>query len=85
MKNWYLLSVAILLFAACKNEKKEVPGKITERKTLPGNKLMISYSFLVDGQLHTDSVEINNKNLPSDSVIVEYTAENPKESNLRIP
>jgi outer membrane lipoprotein SlyB len=68
---WKLAASAIMVLslAACSNKHRPT-GQIFERREATGNKLMIKYTYLVDGQQKVDSVTIDNVALPGDSINV---------------
>ena len=77
--------VMSLLLVACTQKQGSVYAKITERKHLVGDKLMISYSFINQGKLYNGSTTINNIVIPKDSVLVNFSPENPGDNKLQIP
>ncbi|MBA2761586.1 MAG: hypothetical protein H0U39_06450 [Segetibacter sp.] len=52
-------------------------AKIFERKEIRGDKLMIKYNYVANGQLYIDSATINNRVIPGDSIIVTIDPSNP--------
>ncbi len=48
-------------------------------------KLMLSYIFKVNGQIVTDSAEVENTVIPADTLKVVYPASNPSESTVYLP
>lgn len=77
--------VMSLLLMGCTNKQGSVYAKITERKHLVGNRLMISYSFNNQGKLYNGSTVINNIVIPKDSVLVSFSTGNPANNKLQMP
>ena len=77
--------IIVLLIIACSNRQKQAIAHITERRLQNSGKLMISYQFHDGGNLFSDSMEIENRILPHDSVAVVYLPEKPQTSHLLLP
>lgn len=78
------MAVCIFFLAACSNsgnvkqrvEEAIAKAYIFERKMLPGNKLLVSYSYKSGGSVVKDSSVIDNTILPQDSIPVTLLAKN---------
>lgn len=75
----------ILMIVACSAPETETTAHITQRKLRAGGKLLISYQFREGNKLFYDSVEVNNRVIPHDSVKVAYPALRPGSSHLLLP
>ena len=75
----------VFVFASCNTGEGEAKAKISERKLIAGGKLKITYSFETEGKLYKDSIEVNNTNIPNDSLKVVFSKENPNKHKLHIP
>lgn len=74
-----ILFVIACLFAAC-HQQQQVKAKIFERRELKGNRLMISYEYMVNDRLYTDSTTVANAVINTDSIIVIIDPANPERS-----
>ncbi|HVX52275.1 MAG TPA: hypothetical protein VHB48_19110 [Chitinophagaceae bacterium] len=73
MKKLLAGGCAILAIAACNGtggNKIITKAYIFERKTLPGNKLLVSYKYQKGTALVNDSSIVDNNILPQDSIPV---------------
>ncbi len=70
---------------ACSGPQKKTIAHITQRRLQNGGNLMVSYQFHDGGQLFLDSMEVQNKIFPHDSVWVAFSPENPQNSHLLLP
>jgi hypothetical protein len=68
----------------CTPGQHEAKAHILERRVLPGNQLMIRYSFSVGTETVIDSVRTGNKVIPHDSVTVIYSASDPRKNSLKL-
>ncbi len=78
-----VLYLLIFLFLAACKEHQNVKAKIFERKEIRGDKLMIKYNYVANGQLYIDSATINNRVIPGDSIIVTIDPSNPRKGSLK--
>jgi hypothetical protein len=69
--------------AACSADHYEAKAKILERKMLPGDELLIRYSFQAGDRTILDSVRTKNKVIPHDSLRVVYSASDPGKNTLK--
>src|ERR1700749_5034492 len=79
----------LLLLTACGTRNKAVSAgqpkaRIFERKTLPGNKLLVSYSWQKGKVVVNDSAVVDNKIIGQDSVPVNLLAKS-RYGNARTP
>ena len=79
------LLLVVFVFESCNTNEIEAKAKINERKLIAGGKLRITYSFETEGKLYKDSIEVNNTNIPNDSLKVVFSKENPNKHKLQIP
>jgi hypothetical protein len=81
-----LIFFCIIIFTACSSKKQETHAHIVERRMGTGDKLIISYQFLVGTQLVSDSMEVpKNRIVPHDSVKLVFSTGNPITSHLILP
>ena len=76
-----VLYLLIFLFLASCKEHQNVKAKIFERKEIRGDKLMIKYNYVANGQLYIDSATIHNRVIPGDSIIVTIDPSNPRKGS----
>ena len=83
----FFFAIILVVFGitSCTTNTKECNATIIERKLMNDSMLQLVYSYEAKGEKFIDSFTTNNKKIFSDSVIVQYTAENPKENKLHIP
>ncbi|GMV78054.1 MAG: hypothetical protein AMXMBFR79_11870 [Chitinophagaceae bacterium] len=83
----FFFAIILVAFAitSCNTNTKECNATIIERKQMNDTMLQLVYTYEAKGEKFMDSITTNNKKILSDSVIVQYTAENPKENKLHIP
>jgi len=60
-------------------------ASIVERKCVSDSMLIITYKFEAKGKIYTDSVELKNKIIASDSVSLVFSDKNPQEHTLQLP
>ena len=77
--------LVVFVFASCNTNEIEAKAKINERKLIAAGKLRITYSFETEGKLYKDSIEVNNTNIPNDSLKVVFSKDNPNKHKLQIP
>ncbi len=68
------------LFLACKDRLK-LKAKIFERKEVQGDKLMIKYKYVANGQFYVDSATVENKIIASDTINVTIDSSEPEKSS----
>jgi hypothetical protein len=83
--NRSIVCILIVIFAGCSGNSHETTGSIIQRReTVPG-RIMLTYQFMAGGQLFTDSMEVENRILPHDSVRVLLPSGDAKHAQLRLP
>lgn len=82
MKKLFLIAFISLSLFACNNKTANTTAKIVQRKLNADSTLKITYTFMAKDKVFTDSVDVKNKNISSDSVTVEYQVSNPSENKL---
>jgi len=80
-----LLIVVFFSLAACNKTKEKCTAKIIERKLLNDSMLQIRYIYKVADNVFEDSIKTINKNIPSDTIYILYTIQNPKEHTANFP
>jgi hypothetical protein len=68
--NYFLILISLLFLAAGCNRPELIKAKIFERKVTANDQLVITFQYVVDDRLYTDSATIKNKILQSDSINV---------------
>jgi hypothetical protein len=85
MKKLIVLLLCVLAFTACKEKTGETRASIVQRKRMPAGKLLVSYQFRVDKVVYADSLIIQNRVIPDDSVRVIYSLSSPTQNHLELP
>jgi hypothetical protein len=80
---YVLITFSVL--SSCSTKTKQCKAKIIERKTINDSMIMINYSFEMDGKYYLDSVITGNKQIEPDSILVEFSANNPENNNVIFP
>lgn len=80
-KLFFIAIMSISLFA-CNHKTATTTAKIVQRKLNADSTLKITYTFIVSDKAITDSVDVKNKNISSDSTRVEYNVTKPSENKL---
>ena len=65
----FIIFVGLFMITSC-GKKEQVKGIIFERKELPNNRLLISYSYAFNDKTYIDSATVSNKVLPLDTINV---------------
>jgi len=63
----------------------ETKAHIFERRILKNGKLMVFYAFNTGKSLIRDSLVLENKLLPTDSITVQYKIRDPNENDIIMP
>jgi hypothetical protein len=74
--------LSVIFFACNTNRSVETKAHVFERKMLEDGKLMLCYSFNAGNKLISDSIIIDNRIIPQDSVLIVFQKNNPANSNL---
>lgn len=81
--------VAILLIGflvvGCNTDKVTTKAYIEQRAVFNDSTLKISYRYQVQDKLYRDSVEVKNKIVVSDSLIVSFSKNNPQTHVVQMP
>ncbi len=82
-----ILYLTLILFVTSCNRVNVIETKahIFERRVLNNGKLMVFYAFNTGKSLIQDSLVLENKVLPTDSVTVQFKIYDPTESNIIMP
>ena len=75
----------MLVLTACSGGENTGMARITERRAAPNGRLHVHYVFMAGSTLVTDSLEMENRIIPDDSVPVTFNANNPQENHLQVP
>lgn len=70
---------------ACTNNEQMGKASIVERKCVSDSMLIITYKFEAKGKIYTDSIELKNKIITSDSVLLVFSDKNPQKHTLQLP
>lgn len=79
------LCIICLFVIACNNKEQVSKAIIIERKSSPDSLLTITYAYQVKGKLYTDSVQLKNKIITSDTVSLVFSEGNPQKHRLQLP
>lgn len=85
LKLFIFLLFTITLIVSCTLKKQQCKAKIIERKFINDSLLMINYSYEIEGKFYFDSIKTANKQLETDSIIVEFSINNPKQNQAILP
>jgi len=77
--------ICVCTIFACTNKEQMGKASIVERKCVSDSMLIITYKFEAKGKIYTDSVELKNKIIASDSVSLVFSDKNPQEHTLQLP
>ena len=77
----FAVACCLLVGLAGCSGQQNVKAKIFERKHLSANKLLVKYTYKVEDKVFTDSAEIDNQVLTSDTITVSFRQNKPAESS----
>jgi len=82
----YLLLISLTALLSChQNRQKQAIARITERRSDTKGQLVIKYRFHTGERWIDDSATISNRVIPSDSLQLRFSPENPRENCLELP
>lgn len=85
MKLTIVFLLCVLQFTACKEKTGETRAGIVQRKRMPAGKLLVSYQYRVENVVYADSLIMQNRVLPDDSVRIIYSLSVPTRHHLELP
>lgn len=75
MKNIIAIFLLFSVFGSCNSHHSSIKAHVFERKSLPGNKILVRYVYNNNGLITTDSSIINNTIIPQDSIGIDVLRE----------
>jgi hypothetical protein len=75
----------MLVLTACSGGENTGMARITERRAATNGRLHVHYEFMAGSTLVADSLEMENRIIPNDSVAVVFNSKNPRENHLQVP
>ncbi|MCZ2222628.1 MAG: hypothetical protein LC122_03250 [Chitinophagales bacterium] len=87
MKVYYLAIIFLgcFFFTACSSNNQKCKAKIIERKAINDSTIQIRYNYVVSDKVFDDSLQTKNKIINSDSLIINFSSENPQNHTVDIP
>ncbi len=79
-----ILAIGFLVLG-CNADKATTKAYIEQRAVFNDSTLKISYRYQVQDKLYRDSVEVKNKIVVSDSLIVFFSKNNPQMHAVQMP
>jgi outer membrane lipoprotein-sorting protein len=83
MKIIFAFVLLVIVAVGC-TQKQQTKAVIFERKEVGEGRLAIAYTFNVNGTIYTDSAQIENKALLTDTLNIVYPVGKPMESTPEI-
>ena len=82
----YFLIISFIALLSChQNRQKQAIARITERRRDANGQLVIKYRFYTGERWIDDSATVSNRVIPSDSLQLRFSPENPRENCLELP
>jgi hypothetical protein len=84
MKTLLVILTVTALFACGKRESRTT-AYITQRRLDTSGRLVLTYRFMAKDTWVWDSMRVDNRVIPNDSLVVLFSSENPLKSRLELP
>lgn len=81
----FLVILSATAFFACGKRESRATAYITQRRLDDSGRLVLTYRFMAKDAWVWDSIRIDNRVIPNDSLVVLFSSENPVKSRLELP
>jgi hypothetical protein len=81
----FLVIVTAIVFFACGKKESRATAYITQRRLDTSGRLVLTYRFMAKDTWVWDSMRVDNRIIPNDSLVVLFSSENPVKSRLELP